>query len=81
MQRQHLARLEEQALGPSRHLDKVGDTTWLATDLDDVAELDADRCDLDARGVGASGGLPSHWFACRGSGASSATWQEQAQAS
>ncbi|MFB6825125.1 hypothetical protein ACFCXA_26500 [Streptomyces virginiae] len=81
MQRQYLARLEEQALGPSRHLDEVSDPAWLATDLDDVAALDADRGDLDAGGVCTSGGSPSHWFACRGSGASSATWQEQAQAS
>ncbi|MFF4294805.1 hypothetical protein ACFY0N_14225 [Streptomyces vinaceus] len=81
MQRQHLARLEEQALGPSRHLDEVSDPAWLATDLDDVAALNADRRDLDAGGVSASGGPAPHWSACRGSGASSATWQEQAQAS
>ncbi|MFB7058893.1 hypothetical protein ACWF95_28200 [Streptomyces vinaceus] len=81
MQRQHLTRLEKQALGPSWHLDEVGDAAWLTTDLDDVAALDADRRDLDADGVRASGGSPSHWFACRGSKASSTTWQEQAHAS
>ncbi|MFD7081282.1 hypothetical protein [Streptomyces sp. NPDC059918] len=81
MHRQHLARLEEQSLRTSRHLNEVGDSARLATDLDDVAELDADRCDLDAGGVRAAGGLSSHWFACRGAEASSATWQEQAQAS
>ncbi|MGW8778741.1 hypothetical protein ACWGNM_11740 [Streptomyces sp. NPDC055796] len=81
MQRQHLACLEEQSLRTSRHLDEVGDPTWLATDLDDVAALDADRRDLDAGGIRARGGLPSHWFACRGSGASSAMWQEQVHAS
>ncbi|MFK0235949.1 hypothetical protein [Streptomyces vinaceus] len=79
MQREDLARLEEQALCAGAELDEVGYAARLTADLDDVAALDAVRGDFDVRRECAAGG--PHPFACWGSEASPAVWQEQAQAS